>query len=262
MSLGRTVAGGLGALAYGGGLHRLLLREQAVVAVFHRVDDRYPGDPITTSVSLFTELCEFFARYFSVVPFGQLVAMVREGRPLGGHLAITFDDGYRDNHRTAAPILARRGLPACFLVTTGFIGSREIPWWDARAGIASEWMSWDQVRELHAQGFEIGAHTVSHADLGQVEGDAARAEIVGSKAALENQLGSPVSLFAYPFGREQALTEANRTLVREAGFVCCASAFGGTVCAGDDPYRLRRMPVSEWHLSAGQFGLEALRSRG
>jgi peptidoglycan/xylan/chitin deacetylase (PgdA/CDA1 family) len=260
MSLRRWLAGGLGGLAYRAGLHRYLLREHAVVVVFHRVDDRYPGDPITTSVALFTELCDFFARYFTVVPFGQLVTMVREGRRLGGQLAITFDDGYRDNHRTAAPILARRGLPACFFVTTGFIGSNEVPWWDARAGITSEWLSWDQVRELDAQGFEIGAHTVSHADLGQVEGDPARAEIAGSKSALEEQLGTPVSLFAYPFGRPQALTEANRTQVREAGFVCCASAFGGTVRAGDDPYRLRRMPVSEWHLSAGQFGLEALRT--
>jgi peptidoglycan/xylan/chitin deacetylase (PgdA/CDA1 family) len=261
MSLRRRLAGGIGALAYGAGLQRFLLRERAVVAVFHRVDDRYPGDPITTSVALFTELCDFFGRYFTVVPFGRLVTMVREGRPLGGHLAITFDDGYRDNHRTAAPILARHGLPACFFVTTGFIGSREVPWWDARAGIASEWMSWDEIRDLRTLGFEIGAHTVSHADLGQLEGAPARAEIVGSKSALEAQLGAPVSLFAYPFGRQQALTEANRMLVREAGFVCCASAFGGTVRAGDDPYRLHRMPVSEWHLSAGQFGLDVLRSR-
>jgi len=261
MSLRRRMAGGLGALAYGAGFHRLLLRGHAVVAVFHRIDDRYPGNPITTSVSLFTELCDFFARHFTVVPLGRLVTMLRDGGPLGGHLAITFDDGYRDNHRTAAPILARRGLPACFFVTTGFIGSEQSPRWDASAGISSEWMSWEEVRDLHSRGFEIGAHTVSHADLGQVEGSPARAEIAGSKSALEIQLGVPVSLFAYPFGRAQALTEGNRALVREAGFVCCASAFGGSVPAGTDPYRLCRMPVSEWHLSAGQFGLEALRGR-
>jgi peptidoglycan/xylan/chitin deacetylase (PgdA/CDA1 family) len=261
MSLRRSVAGGLGALAFRAGLHRPLLRDHAVVAVFHRIDDRYPGNPITTSVPLFTELCEFFARYFTVVPFGRLVSMVREGRSVGGQLAISFDDGYRDNHRVAAPILARHGLPACFFVTTGFIGSEDSPPWDAKAGIASEWMSWDEVRDLRARGFEIGAHTVSHADLGRIEGVPAQAEIVGSRSVLEEQLGMPITLFAYPFGREKALTEGNRTLVREAGFICCASAFGGTVRAGDDPYHLRRMPISEWHQSAGQFGLEALRGR-
>ena len=261
MTWKRRIAGGLGRVLYGSGLHAGFLRHRAVVAVFHRIDDRYPDDPITISEQSFLRYCRFFARHFEVVPFGDLVAKLEQRRSLGGQLAITFDDGYRDNYHTAAPILERLGLPACFFVTTGFIGSSQVPWWDEKAGIRSEWMTWEEVRDLQARGFEIGAHTVTHADLGVVKGDAARQEIEGSKAALEAQLGRPVTLFAYPFGREGQMSETNRALVRDAGFRCCPSAFGGLVRTGDDPYRFKRAPVSGWYGSPAHFGLEVVRAR-
>ena len=47
---------------------------------------------------------------------GELLARLSDGKDLGGHLVITFDDGYLDNYRNAAPELRRNGLPACFFV--------------------------------------------------------------------------------------------------------------------------------------------------
>jgi peptidoglycan/xylan/chitin deacetylase (PgdA/CDA1 family) len=261
MSLRRRVAGGLGALAYRAGLHRYLLRDHAVVAVFHRVDDRYPGDPITLTTSRFRAACDFFAKYFDVVPFGRLVTRLAEGKPLGGQLAITFDDGYRDNHAVAAPILKERSLPACFFITTDFVGSRTVPWWDRDHQVASEWMTWDEVRDLQREGFEIGAHTRTHPDLARLAGAGASEEIGGSKAILERELAAPVLYFAYPYGRQHQISEANRALVRSAGFACCASAFGGLVRMGDDPYALLRMPVTNWHRAPAHYGFDALRAR-
>jgi len=43
---------------------------------------------------------------------------------------MTFDDGYRDNHCYAAPILAERGLRATFFVITDLVGSPLAPWYD------------------------------------------------------------------------------------------------------------------------------------
>jgi peptidoglycan/xylan/chitin deacetylase (PgdA/CDA1 family) len=45
-------------------------------------------------------------------------------------LLVTFDDGYRDNYETAAPILREFGVPATFFVTPGFIERPRLPWWD------------------------------------------------------------------------------------------------------------------------------------
>ena len=256
--MSRQLKTALGFLAFRLGLHRILLRRKAVIVLFHRVDDRYASDAISCSVDKFDRFCAFFRRYFEVVPLAVLVAKVRRGEDVSGHLAITFDDGYRDNHDVAAPRLKRAGLPACFFIATNFIESDRVPWWDRDAGISSEWMTWDQVRDLSAQGFELGAHTCNHVDLGQVTGDEARREIADSGMRLAAETGGRVGLFSYPYGRVDQITDANRQLVREIGYDCCLSAYGGTVDTGSSPYELRRIPVSQWHLTAYQLGFEAM----
>jgi peptidoglycan/xylan/chitin deacetylase (PgdA/CDA1 family) len=254
----RRLKTALGFLAFFSGLYRLRFRRKAVIVLFHRVDDRYPTDPISCSVEKFDRFCTFFRRYFEVVPLTVLVDKIRRGEDVSRHLAITFDDGYRDNYDVAAPRLKQEGLPACFFIATEFIGTDRVPWWDRGAGIASEWMTWDQVRDLSAQGFELGAHTCNHIDLGVVNGDEARREIANSGARLTEETGEPVTLFSYPFGRRQQITDANRQLVRDAGYECCVSAYGGSVTPESSPYELARMPISQWYFSAYQFGFEAM----
>ncbi len=251
----------LGFLAFRLGLYRALLRRRAIVVLFHRVDDRCASDAISCSVEKFDRFCSFFRRYFVVVPLSQLVDKLRRGEDIGRHLAITFDDGYLDNHDTAAPRLKEQQLPACFFIATDFIGSTKVPWWDREAGIASEWMSWDQVRALAAQGFDVGAHTCNHVDLGRVSGAEARREITESGARLSAEIGGPVSLFSYPYGRRHQITENNRQFIRDAGYDCCLSAYGGNVAKGASLYDLRRMPIAQWHLTTYQFGFEAIRGR-
>jgi peptidoglycan/xylan/chitin deacetylase (PgdA/CDA1 family) len=251
----------LGQLAFGTGFHRRLFRGRAVIVAFHQVDARYVGTWINTSPERFREFCLFFRRYFDVIGLGDLVGKLSQGQDVSGCLAITFDDGYRDNVTVAAPILQELGLPACFFVTTGFVGSTVTPWWDQRQGIDSEWMSWAEVRALRCSGFEIGAHTRTHVDLCKAEGADAVSEIRGSRLDLERELREPITLFSYPFGRKNQLSEDNRAEVRRAGFVCCASCYGGTISAETDPFRLPRVPITNWHLAPEQFGFEVLFER-
>lgn len=255
----RHVKAALGRAAYRSGMHAAAWRDRAVIALFHRVDDRYPSDPITCTRAQFTAFCDFFARYFIVVSLGELVDRLQSGADISRRLVITFDDGYRDNYQFAATELRRRGLPACFFVATDYIGTDTIPWWDARYSVQSEWMSWDEVRDLHAQGFEIGSHTKTHADCGRISGSEAEREIVGSKEKLEAELGAAVHHFAYPFGDADHMTEENLGLVRRAGFDCCLAAHGGIVRASDSVFRLRRVPINGWYRSPYQFGFETIR---
>ena len=241
------------------GLFHHLLGERGVIVAFHRIDDRYPTNSLSYSLRGFRDLCRLFRTHFDVVPLPELLDALDRGDSMSARLAITFDDGYLDNHRTAAPILEEFRLPATFFVTTGFIGTRHQAWWDVEAGIESEWMDWPDLVDLHERGFDIGAHTVNHVDLGTVHGEEARRELVDSKSTLEEILGSPVDLFAYPYGRPAEFSEANRELVREIGFRCSPSCYGGVVRAGDDPFRLRRTPISPWYESASQFALDLLR---
>ena len=255
----RRIKALLGRAIFASRAYRPLFRNKAVIVLFHRVDDRYPGDPITCSTAQFREFCSFFHRYFTVVPFHVLIAKLERGDDVSRHLVITFDDGYRDNRRAADELLRRR-MPASFFIATDFIGSDRVPWWDAESGIGSEWMSWADVRSLSDDGFELGAHTKNHVDLGVVSGAEAVEEIVGSARRLVAETGIPIDLFSYPYGRPHQITEENRKIVRKAGFVCCPSAYGGTVGKGEDPFRIRRTPISPWHISPYQFGFEALLS--
>ncbi len=250
-----------GMLAYRTGLYRKFFKNKAVIVLFHRVDDGLAEqrDPITCSRKTFQQYCDFFKRYFTVVSLSELVAKVKAGEDVSQHAVITFDDGYEDNFELAAADLQERELPACFFVVSDFIETNRQAPWDEDAGVKSYWMGWDEVKALVEQGFEVGAHTRNHLDLGTIHGETARDEILGSKERLEQELGTTVNLFSYPFGRRDQITEENRQIVRDAGFDCCVSAYGGTVTTGADPYRLERIAASNWFVSPYHFGFEAMR---
>jgi peptidoglycan/xylan/chitin deacetylase (PgdA/CDA1 family) len=257
--LKRRIKAAIGQLMYRSSAHRLSWSGRALVVAFHRIDDRYPTDPITVTRRAFESYLDFFTSYFHVVSLSELLAKLARNADISRHLVITFDDGYSDSWSVAAPELAARGLPACFFIATGFIGTEEDAWWDAARGVRSEWMTWDQVRALRAAGFELGAHTESHVNLGASDDATARSEIAGSKARLETETGATVRHFAYPFGGVDHLRAEQRGMVKAAGFSSCLSAYGGTVRQGDDPYSLRRLGISsDWFLSPYQFGLECL----
>jgi peptidoglycan/xylan/chitin deacetylase (PgdA/CDA1 family) len=254
----RRIKAGAGHLLYRSAAYRRHWRNRAFVVLFHRVDDRYPTDPITVTRRSFESFLDFFASYFQVVSLTDLLAKLASNADISRNLVITFDDGYLDNWTVAAPELAARGLPASFFVTTGFIGSDRDALWDAARGVRSEWMTWDHVRGLRAAGFELGAHTISHINLAASDRQTALREIVGSKTQLEAETNSAVCHFAYPFGGVNHFSPQCRDIVKDAGFSSCLSAYGGSVRHGDDPYTLRRLGITSWFQSPYQFGIECL----
>ena len=92
-------------------------------------------------------------------------------------------------------------------------------------------------------GFEIGAHTVTHADLGVVSLEEARREIQLSKKHIELELGKRVTSFAFPFGRRTSCKPEVSTIVKEEGYACCCSGYGGKVTEQSDLFNLFRIPM-------------------
>jgi peptidoglycan/xylan/chitin deacetylase (PgdA/CDA1 family) len=258
----RTVKRLLGRSLFASHLDALLLRRSAVVVAFHRVQRGVDvSDPLTVDPQVFEAYCRFFHRHFHVVPLGALIAKLEKGGAPRRELAITFDDGYRDNFENAMPILESLSLPATFFVVSQWVGSDVVPFWDRRLGVRHPWMTWNQIRDLHARGFDIGAHTRTHVDLGMLSPTAAGEEIVGARADLEDHLGATVQAFAYPFGGPDHMTDGNREVVRKAGFRCCCSGFGGTISSSTDPFHMPRVPISPWHASPHHFGLDVALGR-
>ncbi|MBM3290001.1 MAG: polysaccharide deacetylase family protein, partial [Candidatus Hydrogenedentes bacterium] len=92
-------------------------------------------------------------------------------------VAVTLDDGYRDNWHNAAPVLLRHNVPAVVFVVAGKLGDKlvtdDAPW-------HGQLMTWDEARELHAAGIAIGGHTMTHPRLSHLTADEQRREIIGS----------------------------------------------------------------------------------
>jgi peptidoglycan/xylan/chitin deacetylase (PgdA/CDA1 family) len=241
------------------GAYERRFRSQMTIVAFHRVNDELAGDSLTCSPAKFEAFCKFFRQHFRVVPLSEQVTGCHTGSDLGGTLSITFDDGYLDNVTIAAPILRKLELPATFFVTTGFIGSHTTPPWDRDLPRQPGWMTWDDVRSLHSQGFEIGSHTDSHLDMGTADPERVRVDLALSKKKLLDALGtSSVQLFAYPFGGPEHISRRSRDLVREAGFVCCVACHGGINAATPDPFDLNRIAIDQWYTDPDVFGFELL----
>lgn len=236
-------------------------RKSVTIVTFHRVNDEQPEDGLTCSTEKFSAFCRFFLKHFRVIPLSEQIEGCRRGGNIGGTLSVTFDDGYVDNFTIAAPILRKLGVPATFFVTTSFIGTAIVAPWDDGLKMPQKWMSWDHVRELASRGFEIGSHTDTHVNLSTTAPPKVREDLVASKEKLERELGAAARLFAYPFGGREDISDASRELVREIGFECCLSCFGGVNTANTDPYFLRRVGISDWFATPQQFAFEYILGR-
>ena len=136
---------------------RLPLWRGALVLNYHRMGDASgteldPGLFSATAEELDAQLGQL-ARDFDIVPPSELVE-----RPdaRGRRVLITFDDGYRDNHELALPVLRRHGAVATFFVVPGFIDRPRLGWWDEIA-----WM----VRQAPADAIEIPEHGIDRLEL-------------------------------------------------------------------------------------------------
>ncbi len=113
-----------------------------------------------------------------------------------------------------------------------------------RDGSKRLFMTWDEVREVHAQGHTIGAHTHTHPRLARLTPEAQRQELAFSKAKIESELDAPISSMAYPFGKRDTFTDETKRLAAACGYAACFSFYGGANLPGDvDPMDVRRIAV-------------------
>jgi peptidoglycan/xylan/chitin deacetylase (PgdA/CDA1 family) len=162
---------------------------------------------------------------------GQIVPLSPSA--LDGHsfkIALTFDDGYRDNLSVAAPLLVDLGIPFTVFMSTGPVARRE-----------PGFLGPEAVRELaRVPGATIGAHSVSHPRLTACDDRRLREELVGSKAYLEDLIGAEVDSVSYPHG---AVDRRVRDAAEAAGYRIGASSRFDINRAGRDPLLLCRTDI-------------------
>ena len=162
---------------------------------------------------------------YRVITLNDLLGFLRYRHAIPNKsVIITIDDGYSSAYHIAYPVLKQYGFTATLFVYTDYVGLSESS------------ITWDQLREMKANGFEVGSHTLSHADLtkkGINETDPAyleriKKELVVSKQIIDREMQQNTVFLAYPYGRHN---ETILHLSDQAGY-----KIGVTVERGANPF--------------------------
>lgn len=184
------------------------------ILAYHSLDAEW-DDPLAVRP-------EAFAKQMRIVASMKPLALCEYARRLArrdlprGAVAVTFDDGYRNNLTHALPICRALGIEPAIFVAVSPIERGEPLGWRDEARDANEPLDWDGVRELAAAGWTIGSHTMSHRDLVLAPAAELASELVDSRARIAEVLGAVCDTLSYPYGRHD---ETVRRATADAGYI-------------------------------------------
>ena len=148
---------------------------------------------------------------------------------------ITFDDGKASVLGVAKSILDRYQFKASLFLITSAVG-----------GTGN--LSWADVKQLAAEGYEIGSHTKTHLNLTKVPKGSTlteqqakvRKEMSDSAEAIEAQLGQAPVALAYPYGNYDNFA---MRAAKDAGYRVAFSIDPGAIDSQSDPWTLPRKMI-------------------
>ncbi len=108
----------------------------------------------------------------------------------------------------------------------------------SRIARGDQMMSWDQVREMKRAGMRIGAHTVTHAFLDELDDGEAPTEVNGCFQTIEDHLGQDARLFAFPRGR---CTQRLQRILERARVQAAVTTVHGLNDPRTDLFALKRL---------------------
>ena len=182
------------------------------ILVYHNLGAQSKGR-LVLGADAFTEQMSYLKREgYRVVTLAEFVEWVSLKRQLPRKsVVLTFDDGYHAFREYAYPVLKKLGFPATLFVYTDYVGA------------GRNALSWDELKSLAAEGFDVQAHSKTHSDLRRIAGETdaqyarrMQAELAEPPRLFQRQLGRGVQFLAYPYGR---VDDDVLLRVREQGYV-------------------------------------------
>jgi peptidoglycan/xylan/chitin deacetylase (PgdA/CDA1 family) len=191
------------------------------VLVYHSIRPHTPGeskeqDMYDITPELFeSELVFIRDNGYTTITFADVIAHFDNGTPLPEKpIILSFDDGWRNQYAYAFPLLKRYGMKGTFFVFTNPLMHHNV-----------RWVSWNEVREMDSAGMEIAGHTHTHPFLTKLTTDEELdKEISASKKFIEEEIGHPITVFAYPFGEKNPQVER---VVVHAGYKIARTIVSG-----------------------------------
>ncbi|MEP6595746.1 MAG: glycosyltransferase [Ginsengibacter sp.] len=160
--------------------------------------------------------------YYSVNWDDWINAMFKRTPLPGKAVAITFDDGYLDFYQYSWPLLRKYGFIATVFLTTNYIGQTNM--WDKDLNGEIPIMGWEKIFELQKEGVQFGSHSCTHRSLTALLPADIVLEAAKSRTILQQKLGEPIRIFAYPHGHTNSVVEH---LIGACGYVLGLSSTSG-----------------------------------
>ncbi len=158
----------------------------------------------------------------------------------GNTALITFDDGFENNFRYAAPILEEEKCPATFFVLPGkFGGTNDWDHGDKAISERDKLMTLAQMRVMaNSKYITFGSHGMYHRHLPTLGETEIFREVRRSYSILSRELGkSFVPVFAYPWGE---YSEAVKAKLQRSPYKYAMTTEKRPWTLADDPYEIPR----------------------
>jgi peptidoglycan/xylan/chitin deacetylase (PgdA/CDA1 family) len=207
---------------------RLQKQRRAPVCIlfYHLVANR-PLNHMCLPLEQFVEQMEFLRRYYPLLSLEQATARLGRDGSDEVAVAVTFDDGYRDN-AWAVEYLRYFGIPACFFVSIGHVLDGTPFEHDRHRGFEQALpLTRADLRRLAAEGFEVGSHGLYHEDFGTLDADATERVLSESRRLIGEVTGSPPDHFSFPKGQPGTNITAGSFAAAARQYRHLCSAYGG-----------------------------------
>lgn len=205
------------------------------ILMYHSVSPSpVKGNRLAVSVKSFERQMRFLKEHnYNVITLDEAADFIkRKKRIPRNSVAITLDDGYKDNYTSAFPIFKKYHLPATMFIIINEVGRPQ-----------NDRLSWDEIMEMRDSGIiTFGSHTLGPEPLVNFKSEEeVKRQIFESKRVLEDKLHRSVNTFSYPEGRFNANI---KQLVKDAGYKVAVITSPGRRFACDDVFALKRLRIS------------------
>jgi len=191
-----------------------------------------PNDRLVVTPRTLERQMRFLKKYrYNVLPLKELANLIRDKKRIPTRaVAITFDDGFKNNYTFAFPILKKYNLPATMFIIVNEVGRPDK-------------MSWEEMKIMRDSGIiDFGSHALGAEPLINIKSDSElKRQVFDSKKILEEKLNKEASMFSYPEGR---FNPKIRQLVIDAGYKGAVATSPGKNFANGDIFALKRLRIS------------------
>jgi len=210
----------------------LWVNDQYVVPImmYHNVEDLYHQEGNYVSPQFFEKHMKYLKdNNYNVLSLDELVSLTQSGKSIKKKsVAISFDDGYRNNYDYAFEILKKYNFPAIIFVPSDSMH-------------AEDRLSVEQIREMNQSNIDIGSHTRREAYLPKQTKALLLDEIVESKRILEEKTGIKINYISYPTG---GFNDDVKQIVKESGYKGACTTNRGFDRLNKDVFELNRIRFS------------------